>query len=415
MNLAVLRTIDRLVGIWICKGLSLVSKIFPDQKTSGPPRKILVILLSEMGSLVLAYPMFQRIQERHPGTSVSVLMFEKNREMLEILGVVPDENILTIRDHSFKYFILDSLRVLLKMRRLAPDAVVDCELFARVSSIFSFFSGAGIRSGFAPYTQEGLYRGSFINRPVLYNPYHHISRQYLTLVEALNSDTVPTGKRATTDDRLDVPNFDPHPNDVDKMVKRLCRDFPVCLERKLVLIYPSGGILPIRAWPMDHYCALVAALLEEGYAVGVIGLDSDKPFAKEIIDHCGSPNIIDLTGYTRSIRELMMLFYHALLLVTNDGGPGQFAAMTPIPTIIFFGPESPALYGSHSPNAYFFYTGLSCSPCLTAYNHRNSPCDGDNQCLKRIDPEQVFAKAREMIKKSSEPAATATPGRYGQL
>ncbi|MGH8549808.1 MAG: glycosyltransferase family 9 protein [Methylococcales bacterium] len=415
MNLAILRTIDRDFGIWILKGLSLYSKIFPAIESSAPPRKILVILLSEMGSLVLAYPMFQRLKERYPEASVSVLLFEKNREMLEILGVVREENILTISDWSFWRFMLDSLRVLLKMRRLSADAVVDCELFARISSIFSFLSGASIRSGFAPYTQEGLYRGSFINRPVLYNPYHHISRQYLTLVEALDSDTVPTGKRTTKDDRMEIPNFNPDPNDVEKMVKGLCRDFPVCRERKLVLIYPSGGILPIRAWPIEHYCRLVDALLEEGYMVGVIGLDSDKPFAKEIIKNCGNPNIIDLTGYTRSIRELMILFYHAVLLISNDGGPGQFAAMTPIPTIILFGPESPELYGSHSPHAWFFYTGLSCSPCLTAYNHRNSPCDGDNQCLKRIPPEQVFAKARAMIEKSSEPAARVTPGRVGQL
>ncbi|MCI0654665.1 MAG: glycosyltransferase family 9 protein [Methylococcaceae bacterium] len=413
MNLTFLRSIDRLVGIWICKGLSFYSRIFPGKESSNPPEKILVILLSEMGSLVLAYPMFQRLKEKYPEASISVLLFEKNREMLEILGVVREENILTIRDQSLRSFLFDSLRVLLKMRRFAADVAVDCELFARISSILSFLSGAGIRAGFSPYSQEGLYRGSFINRPVLYNPYQHISRQYLTLVEALESGTVPTGKRVTRDDRLETPNFDPHPSDVEKMVKRLCRDFPVCHERKLVLIYPSGGILPIRAWPMDYYRILAAALLDKGFAVGVIGLGSDKPLARKIIDHCGSSNIIDLTGYTRSIRELMLLFHHAVLLITNDGGPGQFAAMTPIQTIIFFGPESPELYGSHSRNAHFFYTGLSCSPCLTAYNHRNSPCDGDNQCLKRIAPEQVFTKALEMIQKSSAPPARITA--YGQL
>jgi len=47
---------------------------------------------------------------------------------------------------------------------------------------------------------------------------------------------------------------------------------------------------------------------------------------------------------------------------------------------------------------------VSCSPCLTAYNHRNSPCDGDNQCLQQIAPEQVLAKAREML------AARRAPG-----
>jgi len=48
-------------------------------------------------------------------------------------------------------------------------------------------------------------------------------------------------------------------------------------------------------------------------------------------------------------------------------------------------------------NAVNFYLSLSCSPCLTAYNHRNSPCDGDNQCLKKIHPDQVLAKAMEIL------------------
>jgi ADP-heptose:LPS heptosyltransferase len=74
--------------------------------------------------------------------------------------------------------------------------------------------------------------------------------------------------------------------------------------------------------------------------------------------------------------------------------------MTPLHTIVLFGPETPSLYRSWSPNAHAFFTQLPCSPCLTAYNHRSSPCDGDNQCLKRITPDQVLAKAREMLAKA---------------
>ena len=397
MKVAVQRIIDRVVGSWICGGLSLIAKFSRQSRDPLPPRKILVVLLSEMGSLVLAYPMFQALENRFPQATVSVLLLDKNREMLEILDVVPRENVLTLNDRSLVHFGWDTVRVVFAMRRSGIDTVIDCELFARVSSIFSFFSGARIRSGFSPFTQEGLYRGSFINRPVLYNPYHHISRQYLTLVEALESSTFPTAKRSTEKDLLRSPIFQPEDREIDAMIARLIGDFPVCSERRLVLIYPGGGLLPIRAWPAEHYCELAEALLEKGYAVGVIGLPEDKSLATDMLDRCNSPYMIDLTGYTRSIRELMLLFHHAVLLVTNDGGPGQFAAMTPIRTIIFYGPETPALYGSHSPNAYFFYTGLSCSPCLTAYNHRNSPCDGDNQCLRQIGPGRVCAKAFEML------------------
>ncbi len=98
----------------------------------------------------------------------------------------------------------------------------------------------------------------------------------------------------------------------------------------------------------------------------------------------------------------MYLFHFASLLITNDGGPGHFASMTPIPSIIFYGPETPTLYGPLDEKAVNFYASLSCSPCLTAYNHRNSPCDGENVCLKSIDPRQVLATADEILKSQKE-------------
>jgi ADP-heptose:LPS heptosyltransferase len=93
----------------------------------------------------------------------------------------------------------------------------------------------------------------------------------------------------------------------------------------------------------------------------------------------------------------MLLFHLAELLVTNDGGPGHFAAMTPIRTIALYGPETPLLYGALDPKSFSFFSNLACSPCLTAYNHRNSPCDGDNQCLKIIRPEDVIERALAML------------------
>ena len=173
-------------------------------------------------------------------------------------------------------------------------------------------------------------------------------------------------------------------------------------DKKLILLYPSGGILPIRAWPLDYYCRLSERFISDGYAVAIIGMKSDKAIAKTILSWCGNLHCIDLTGYTKNLRELMALFYRACLLITNDGGPGQFAALTPIPTIIFYGPETPVLYGTLSKKAVFFYQSFSCSPCLTAYNHRNSPCDGDNLCLKGIHPDQVYAKAMKFLENGSK-------------
>jgi ADP-heptose:LPS heptosyltransferase len=284
------------------------------------------------------------------------------------------------------------------MRQLRLDVVVDCELFARLSSIFSFFSGAPVRVGFHRHTMEGLYRGDFINRPVLYNPYRHISDQFLALVDAIESQSVPKNKFNSYDDvPKEAPAMRLREGEQGAMVKRLQVDFPAIAGKRLVLLYPSGGILPIRAWPMERFCRIAKDFVDRGYAVAVIGLPPDKELARTILSHCRSSLCIDLTGYTKTIRELLVIFHFAALLITNDGGPGQFAVMTPIPSILFFGPETPALYGPNSPGTKVFFSGIACSPCLTAYNHRNSPCDGDNRCLKIINPESVLECALKML------------------
>ena len=395
MDINTQRKIDRIAGKWICRMFSL----FSGKRISIRfiPSKILVILLSEMGSLVLAKPMFDLVKERYPSSSLYGLCFERNREILEILNVILPGNILAIRDESFASLSLDTIRILAKVRKEKIDTVLDCELFSRISSIYSFLSGAKVRVGFDPHTQEGLYRGSFINRPVLYNPYHHISHQFINLVEAIESEYTPTVKREIENQAFEIPRISVTEEKKRAFLERLEKDFPRVKGKKLVLLYPSGGLLPVRAWPLENYCLVAEDFLKRGYALGIIGMKTDRGLAEKIKSYCQNENCVDLTGYTRSVRELMVLFHFASLLVTNDGGPGHFAFMTSLPSIVLYGPETPVLYGTLSKKSYRLHVPLSCSPCLTAYNHRNSPCDGDNRCLKAIAPGQVLEKAYALL------------------
>ncbi len=404
MKIAFQRKTDRIIGSFICRIFSLFSR--RDSSQTARPGKILVILLSEMGSLVLAKPMFERIKQKYPGASLYVLLFEQNKEILEIIDAVHPENILCIRNSSFFRFVKDSLSALAAIRSIGIDTVIDCELFARISSIYSFLSRAEIRVGFHPHTQEGLFRGNFINRPVLYNPYHHISRQFITLAEAVISDGMPRVKRSVSEDDVTTAHIKISAEQIAARLKRFKADFPHIAGKKLILIYPGGGLLPVRAWPLGYYCRVAQSLLQSGYSVAIIGMSGDKDMAQAILSHCQNPDCIDMTGYTKTIRELMEIFHFASLLITNDGGPGHFASMTPIPSIILYGPETPVLYGPLSRNAYNFYLPLSCSPCITAYNHRNSPCDGNNLCLKRILPEDVLAKAYQLLENQGDNSFT---------
>ena len=403
MNINVQRWIDRWAGIPLCAAVSLLDAVTSpfNTKSDAAPRAIVIILLSEMGSLVLAHDMFARLKTRYPNAELHALLFGKNREILDLMQVIKPENVHTVDDKSLVGLLTSLWRCVMQLRRANVDVAIDCELFSRISSLLSYFSGARVRVGFHRHTQEGLYRGSHINKPVPYNPYQHISAQFLTLARAIDSSAVPTSKLPVMLPTQAPPHVQLDANLIDDIKNRLANDFPAIAGKPLVLSYPGGGILPIRAWPLASYTALCNGLVQDGCAVAVIGLKDDQALAQQLVANVKSTNpgspVIDLTGYTRSIAELLALFHVAKLLVTNDGGPGQFAALTPIWTVMLFGPETPALYAPLTPQCHSFYSQWPCSPCLTAYNHRSSFCDGDNQCLKVIAPEAVLSKAREFL------------------
>jgi lipopolysaccharide heptosyltransferase II len=388
------RRIDRIVGRPLCWVLTLWHRLKGADRAPDRIRRILVVLLSEMGALVLTRPMFDRLRERYPGVELFVLCSGQNGAALELLEVVPPERVILARNGSVSEFLRDSVRAIRRIRAARFDVVIDLELFARASAVYSGLSGAPIRVGFHRHTQEGLYRGDFINRAVPYSPYQHIAEQFVSLAEAIESTSVPTVKRAIAAEPPSVPPMTLRPGELERARRALRDRFPALAGGPLVFLCPGAGLLPIRAWPVAHYASLARDLAARGCAIAIVGLPEDRPLARAIQESgAAGATCADLTGYTASARDLAVLLHLGALLVTNDGGTGHFAALTPIPAIILYGPETPILYGSLSPNAVNLYRRLSCSPCLTAYNHRRSPCDGDNVCLKSITPAEVLAAA----------------------
>jgi ADP-heptose:LPS heptosyltransferase len=174
-----------------------------------------------------------------------------------------------------------------------------------------------------------------------------------------------------------------------------------------VLVYPGGGILPIRAWPLESHQAVCAALRDDGCAIAVIGMNRDRVEADALAARLAARSASAWPGTRSSVRHLLALFR---VCATADRQRrrartvrGAHAAADDRPVRA----GNPALYGSHAPNAHFMYRALPCSPCLTAYNHRNSPCDGDNQCLKQIAPADVLARARTLLALRPAPALAA--------
>ncbi len=96
------------------------------------------------------------------------------------------------------------------------------------------------------------------------------------------------------------------------------------------------------------------------------------------------------------MRELLTLYTLASVLVTNDSGPAHFASLTPVHTVVLFGPETPLLFGSRSPATTIIWKQLACSPCVSVFNHRLSPCR-NNVCMQSITVDEVFDAVRRAV------------------
>jgi ADP-heptose:LPS heptosyltransferase len=159
----------------------------------------------------------------------------------------------------------------------------------------------------------------------------------------------------------------------------------------LILLNPNASdLLPLRRWPGERYVDLARRLLAQfpEAQLGFTGAPEEAAETERLVREVNSKRCICLGGRT-TLRQLMVLYTLAEILVTNDSGPAHFAALTPIHVVTLFGPETPALFAARTPRHEAIWLGLGCSPCVSAYNNRQSPCQ-DNVCMKQISVEQVF-------------------------
>ena len=399
-----MRAVDFWVGVPLTFLLTVVYRIQRRLglagSAAGTPRNILFIQLAEMGTMVVAYPSLRKARELFPDATLYFLCFTEIRSSVEMLDIIPAENIITIDASSGASLVRDTLRFPARARRHRIDTVINMEAFVRYSSLLSYVSGAPRRVGFHRFNQEGLYTGDLLTHQVIFNSHIHTAHTFLDLVHALEAspEQVPRVKRPRSMDRLDVPKITTDTSTAAGIWHKLRTLNPdVGPNRKLVVINPNASArFPMRRMPIESFTDLTRLLLEDpDIFVLIVGVRSEKPDAQFICARVGSPRILDLTGLT-TMRELLHVFDLAQVLVTNDSGPAHFAALTGIHVIVVFGPEIPERYRPLATSSDVVHTGFTCSPCIGPHNQRLSPCN-DNLCLKTVNVQEVAALVRSRL------------------
>jgi len=398
-----MRTIDHLVGVPLCAIVSPIVALTDKIKNVfsrelAEPKKILFIELSEMGSAILVDPAMRNAQER--GAEIFFLIFKSNSASLTLLNTVKPENIFTIDASSLGSLVKDTLKFLLIARVRRIDTVIDLELFSRFTALLTGLCGARRRVGYHIFHGEGLWRGTMLTRKVHYNPHIHITKNFLSLIHAAFAKAieVPFSKIHIPDSEVKLEQAIINPDMMKKVLSRIEKKAAEAGisytygKDRLILINPNASdLLPQRRWAQHRFSELIQAIHQRypNDLILITGSPAEFVYVDKVRFVANVKNAINFAGQV-SFSELPPLYTLSDVMVTNDSGPGHFSAVTPLRTIVLFGPETPALYGSVG-NSIAITANLACSPCVSAANHRKTPCQ-DNVCMQAISVHQVLEK-----------------------
>lgn len=395
MNVDTMRNIDHYAGVPLAFTGTIIKKtvdfFLPPKKIK--PKNVLLIELSEMGSAIIVDPAMRKLKENIEGELFFVI-FSKNKVSLQLLGTVKEENIYTIDESSIANLATSSLKFLQWCREKEIDSVIDLELFSRFTALLTASSGAVNRVGFHAFHNEGLYRGDFLTHKVAYNAHQHIAKNFIALVDALLSEKqeLPFLKRVIPDEEIQIAKAvisDEEQASVRATISGLYEGFDK--EKNPVILVNSNAsdLLPQRRWDRENYGDVIKKILayNENAIVLLTGAPAEREGAQLLADYVDDKRCMNFAGEVKFL-QLPALYSVCAFMLTNDSGPAHFASITDMHTFVIFGPETPALYGSLGPTTPI-YAGMSCSPCVSASNHRKTPCS-DNQCIKIITPDWVF-------------------------
>jgi len=402
LKASTIRFVDRWLGVPACGLLTLWRRLFDGRKGTEPVRRVLFLKLVEQGATVLAYPALRAAIDRVGVENVFFMVLEENRPILDMLEIVRPENVISVPTGGLFTTLSGMVRGLLRVRRERIDSVLDFELFARSSAVLAYLTGASRRVGYHAFNGDGPWRGDLMTHRLVYNPHIHSLRGMLVLVEALWRD--PAGLPALDLDvgSLDetITRFRPSAEETALVRRSMLEATGGREPRPLVLLNANASdLIPLRKWDGERYVQLARRLLAEfgDLHVAFTGAPSEAPPIDALVRQVGDSRCFSMAGRT-TMRQLLVLYTLADVIVTNDSGPAHFAALTDIEIVTLFGPETPKLWGVLGPRSHVISLGLPCSPCVSAYNNRLSSCT-NNLCMQGITVDRVFETVRGLVER----------------
>lgn len=404
IGLRTMRWLDHTLGSALCFGLARMGIGRRQEGAGGKAASpVLFIGLAEMGSTILADPAMRQARDTH-GASLHFAIFHQNRSSLDLTGTIRPENTFHLRTHSLLTLAVDTLRFMSWSRRRGIATAIDIDPCSNFSAILALLSGASIRAGFRHASGQQAGRAMLFNRGALYRQELHLTQNLIALTDAAlgtepGKHPAPIGALPAAIQRKIPPA---ERQKIHTRLRFLAPDFDPARHRILLVNPNVGDLLPQRRWPRQNYARLVTGMLARhlDLFVFLLGSLADAESVAALEMDVGDRRCRAIAG-AFALAELPALFASSALLVSSDSGPAHFAAVTSLPVVVLFGPETPLRYRPLG-NATSLVAGLECSPCIGPDNRRQTDCR-DNRCMRAIGVETVMMEIERRLGEAGLP------------
>jgi ADP-heptose:LPS heptosyltransferase len=391
MTIRQMQTVDKYAGFLICLVLSLYDRIARPggrgKRGQGTVRNVALLKFWGMGTIIVASPSIRQLRARYPGARITFVTFDNNVDMCTMLSIADRVIGIGIRG-GFLRFAKDTLRALAELRSEKIDVLFDLEFFTRFSSIVSYLSGARERVGFHSWE---IWRGALHTRNISFNRYWHMNDNFRNLLGV-------EGQKPLTGTNIAIPvkAFDQVHRLLDE--HRIARHNYVCVNVNAAVEFGWE-----RRWEGKRFAELTDRLIEAyGVYAVFIGSRTEREYVESVIA-AGRHRAMMLNGSGMTDSAgLAALLKESRMLVSNDTGPLHLAALLDVPTVSFFGSDTPVLYGPQGEKHLVFYRNIDCSPCVSVMVSKEIQCrEGYPRCLIEITVDDVFNGIRNkgMLKK----------------
>lgn len=130
---------------------------------------------------------------------------------------------------------------------------------------------------------------------------------------------------------------------VDRSDIRLRGPAPSGGRRRLAVVHP-GASDPARRWPAERFGAVARELARQGFEVAVTGSAAEATLTDHVRVAADLPPDADRAGAT-DLTGLADLVWSASVTISADTGLAHLATAFGTPSVVLFGPESPARWG----------------------------------------------------------------------